>query len=172
MQTTNYGLAKSFPDESHLTKSKPTWRVVSFSSPLNVGLPDPQAAIQTSLQDHVFVEISEADFEPTEKSPTVTVTSQQLIENFRISKQAKRRLFSYFPAILRVSDTLQSLFFWSRLSPKQPSLGAKQRQILSESLGWKRLPDSGFFFSLGLPHQVDQSCELSRWVIARATVQV
>ena len=39
------------------------------------------------------------------------------------SKQAKRRLFSYFPAIFWVWNTLQRLVFRSRLSPKQPLSG-------------------------------------------------
>ncbi|MFN7841229.1 MAG: hypothetical protein ACK5N9_05840 [Pirellula sp.] len=36
------------------------------------------------------------------------------------SKQAKRRLFSYFPAISRVATTLERLVSRPRLSPKQP----------------------------------------------------
>ena len=60
---------------------------------------------------------------------------------------AKHRLFSYFPAISRVSTTLQRLIFRSQLSPNQPLSGATQRQILSESLGYENrwVNDSGRF---------------------------
>jgi len=53
---------------------------------------------------------------------------------------AKHRLFSYFPAIFRVSNTLQRLVFRSRLSPNRPLSGGQSETTTLRLSGlWKTL---------------------------------
>ena len=61
------------------------------------------------------------------------------------SKQARRRLFSYFSAISGARPLSRDSFSGRDSRQNSPSLGASQRQILSESLGYenRRVNDSG-----------------------------